>query len=220
MTLLSLDTSRCGQVRLPPTDEVWVYLVGTGGTGSYLVLALARLAWYARAKGIQMHLTFVDPDRVETKNVGRQLFCPAEVGQFKAETLALRFNAAFGLAIRAVPRPVEALSMEPNAHAGQRLVLGAVDNHLARQDIHRLVSHHRAWWCDTGNEAMAGRVFIGNLGHEAMAHAPGLDTFGWCRGLPLPSVQDPGLLEPEPLGPQTLPPLSCAISPPKILRAS
>jgi hypothetical protein len=27
-----------------------------------------------------------------------------------------------------------------------------------------------------------------------MAPLPGLDAFGWCRGLPLPSVQDPGLL--------------------------
>lgn len=82
-----------------------------------------------------------------------------------------------------------------------------MDNHLARQGIHRLVTHHRAWWCDAGNEAVAGRVYIGNVGSEAMAHLPGLDAFGWCRGLPLPSVQDPGLLAPEPT---IVPTLSCA----------
>lgn len=129
MSCFGVDTSRRGQVRLSPTDEVWIYLIGTGGTGSYLAMALARLAYHARTKGIQVHLTFVDPDRVESKNVGRQLFCPAEVGQFKAETLALRFNAAFGLSIRAVPRPVEVLSLEPNIQAGQRLVLEGVMNY-------------------------------------------------------------------------------------------
>jgi PRTRC genetic system ThiF family protein len=207
MTPFAIDTSRRGQVRLPPTSEVWLYLVGTGGTGSYLAQSLARLAYQARTKGIQVHLTFIDPDRVEAKNVGRQLFCPAEVGQFKAETLALRFNAAFGLDIRAVPHPVEALSLKASGRAGQCLVMGAVDNHLARQAIHRLVTQHRVWWCDAGNEAVAGRVYMGNLVHGAMANTPGLDAFGWCQGLPLPSVQDPGLLEPEA---GSVPMLSCA----------
>jgi PRTRC genetic system ThiF family protein len=191
------DTSRRGQVRLPETEAVWVYLVGTGGTGSHLALSLARLAWHARTRGIQVHLTFIDPDRVEAKNVGRQLFCPAEIGQNKSETLALRFSAAFGLAIRAVPSPVAGLTLE-RKRSDQLLVLGAVDNHLGRQDIHRLVTSHNAWWCDAGNEAVAGRVYIGNLAAGQMVQTAGLDAFGWCRDLPLPSVQDPGLLEPPP----------------------
>lgn len=211
MSMVAVDMSRRGQVRLAPADEVWLYLIGTGGTGSHLALSLARLAYHARAKGIGVHLTFVDPDRVEMKNVGRQLFCPAEVGQFKTETLALRLNAALGLAIRAIPRPVEALSLDAPVYASDRvLVLGAVDTHLARRGIHELVTRHRAWWCDAGNEATAGRVYIGNLGPAAMAHAPGLDAFGWCRGLPLPSVQEPDLLKPEAREQHFSPPLSCA----------
>lgn len=207
MTFLQ-DPSRRGQVRLPPTDEVWLYLVGTGGTGSHLALALARLAWHARTRGIRVHLTLVDPDRVEAKNVGRQLFCPAEVGQFKAETLALRFNAAFGLAIRAVPRPVADLTLE-RKRPDQLLVLGAVDHHRARQDIHQLVTHDHAWWCDAGNEAVAGRVYIGNMEAGQMAQTGGLDAFGWCRALPLPGVQEPGLLQP-PRALASSPDVSCA----------
>lgn len=205
------DTSRRGQVQLAPADEVWVYLIGTGGTGSHLAPSLARLAYHARTKGIQVHLTLVDPDRVEAKNVGRQLFCPAEMGQYKAEALALRLNAAFGLAIQAIPRPVETVTLDLPSYVSERvLVVGAVDNHLARQAIHRLVTQHRTWWCDAGNEAVAGRVYIGNLEPAATVHAPELDAFGWCRGLPLPSVQDPDLLEPEaPEQPIPLP-LSCA----------
>lgn len=215
MTFLGIDTSRRGQVFLPPTDAVWLYLVGTGGTGSYLAQSLARLAWHARAKGIQVFLTFIDPDRVEHKNVGRQLFCPAEVGMFKAETLALRFNAALGLAIRAVPRPIQAIDSLDlpaglSAQAGRVLMLGAVDNHLARQSLSEIAHKYRVWWCDAGNEAVAGRVFIGNLTARDMQGATGLslDAFGWCRGLPLPSLQDPDLLHPEPAPPPTA--LSCA----------
>ncbi len=210
MTSFQMDTSRRGQVQLPPTDEISIYLVGTGGTGSFLAQSLARLAWHARTRGVQVELTFVDPDRVEEKNVGRQLFCPAEIGQYKAETLAIRFNAAFGLRIRAVPHPVATLAREfPKQQCQDTvLVMGAVDNHLARRDIHRLVSEGRDWWCDAGNEQVAGRVYIGNLDKHQRAYLqPGIDAFGWCRGVPLPSLQDPGLLEPEVI--QTSP-LSCA----------
>ena len=209
MNPFQMDTSRRGQVRLPPTNEVWVYLIGTGGTGSYLAQSLARLAWHARTRGIQVHLTFIDPDQVEEKNVGRQLFCLPEVGLSKAETLAARFNAAFGLRIRAIPCPVAEASLESpyGSRTDQRLILGAVDNHLARHYIHHLVTRWRAWWCDAGNEAVAGRVYVGNLDQRQLAHASGLDALGWCRGLPLPSLQDPGLLEAEMA--QT-PALSCA----------
>jgi PRTRC genetic system ThiF family protein len=211
MTLLALgDTSRRGQVRLPPAQELWVYLVGTGGTGSHLAMSLARLTYHARTKGVRVHLTFIDPDRVEMKNVGRQLFCPAEVGQFKAETLALRLNAAFGLDIRAIPRPLEQVADDLLAHVNyaELLVLGAVDNHHARQSLHQMVTEHRAWWCDAGNEQVAGRVFLGNLSAKETQTVTGLDALGWCQGLPLPSVQDPDLLQPEPPAPTT--PLSCA----------
>lgn len=194
MIPLVADTSRRGRVQLPPTDEVRLYLIGTGGTGSHLAHSLARLAYHARTKGIRVRLTLVDPDRVEAKNVGRQLFCPAEIGQFKAETLALRLNAALGLAIRAVPRPIQALCLDlPSGPPDTVLVMGAVDNHPARQAIDEWVRRHRVWWCDSGNEAVAGRVYIGN----ALTPVQGLDALGWCRALPLPSLQDPALLEPE-----------------------
>lgn len=54
---------------------------------------------------------------------------------------------------------------------------------------------------------MTGRVYIGNLDRGQLVHASGLDALGWCRGLPLPSLQDPGLLEPEAID---TPPRSCA----------
>ena len=166
MTLWQMDTSRRGQVRLPPTGEINIYLVGTGGTGSFLAQSLARLAWHARTRGVQVELTFVDPDRVEEKNVGRQLFCLAEGGHYKAETLATRFNAAFGLRICAVPYPVAvaALEVPAGSRPDQRLVLGAVDTHLARRDIYQLVTRWRSWWCDAGKESLYRESGSGTTG--------------------------------------------------------
>src|SRR5690606_18112586 len=82
------------RVVLPSVAELTVMLVGADGTGSALAPALARLAYQLRGKGVTVKQLFVDPDTVETKNVGRQQFCPAEAGANKAECLAFRLNAA------------------------------------------------------------------------------------------------------------------------------
>ncbi|MCP4517833.1 MAG: hypothetical protein GY824_21725, partial [Delftia sp.] len=88
-------------LELGRVDHVNLVLVGCGGTGSFLALHLARLAWHAREQhGIEVALTFIDPDRVEARNVGRQNFVPAEIGACKAQSLASRYGLAFGLRIR------------------------------------------------------------------------------------------------------------------------
>jgi PRTRC genetic system ThiF family protein len=212
---LVLDRSRRGTVLLPPADTFYLYLIGTGGTGSHLALALARLAWHAKRLGKNVNLTFVDPDTVEEKNVGRQLFCPAEIGYAKAETLAMRLNAAFGLAIHAIPTallpatlPAQGYTTEPNGYRHHSLFIGAVDNHLARRAIARVATDQRAWWLDLGNETHSGRVYIGNIAEpERLETLVQIDSFGLCAGLPLPALQDPALLEAPP---PEAPDLSCA----------
>ncbi len=72
MTSLPLTLEKRYSVLLPPTAFIRILLVGVGGTGSWLALSLGRLAYHARQKGITLHLTFVDPDQVEIRNVGRQ----------------------------------------------------------------------------------------------------------------------------------------------------
>jgi len=93
-------------------------------------LRLARLAFHLRAQGWPpLTLTVVDGDLVERKNVGRQWFAPHEVGQPKAQVLADRLNAAFGLEIVAVPAMATArllTDIQPPSHA-LGLLVGAVD---------------------------------------------------------------------------------------------
>jgi tRNA A37 threonylcarbamoyladenosine dehydratase len=61
------------RVLLGDVSRFRIMLVGCGGTGSSLALALAGLAYHAGQKGIQVELTLVDHDVVELKNCGRQM---------------------------------------------------------------------------------------------------------------------------------------------------
>ncbi len=209
MTGLPLTLEKQYTVLLPPTPVIHILLVGVGGTGSWLALSLGRLAYHARQKGITFYLTFVDPDKVEIKNVGRQAFCPTEMGLNKAETMAWRLNLALGLDISAISAPFTLKAGKawytPHAPEASQLIIGAVDNHLARRAIAQFVTElrGRVWWLDGGNARSNGQVLIGNLADKKQFQ---VDEMGLCRGLPLPSIQEPGLLEPDP----TPQPLACA----------
>ncbi len=105
-----------------------VVVVGLGGTGSHLARSVARIVYDMRAR--RMHppqVTFIDPDTVENKNVGRQMFLPADVGHNKAVLLARRFNCALGLDIAAIPEPYD-----PDRHPSGRnvLLIGCVDTQV------------------------------------------------------------------------------------------
>jgi len=184
-------------IQIGRANRVTIVLAGCGGTGSFLALHLARLAYHARDRhGFDVDLVFVDPDLVAGQNVGRQNFCPAEVGQFKAAALMRRYNAAFGLEIEA---RVEGIGPEVDG-IGFRLVVGCVDNAAARRDIRDLVKRWNGswWWLDCGNHEQAGQVVLGNKELEG----PEISMMGFCTGLPLPSVVHPELLDGSTSSPQ------------------
>lgn len=204
---IELDLARRIPINVGRIDHVNVILAGCGGTGSFLALHLARLAWHAREQhAIDVHLTFVDPDRIEAKNIGRQNFVPAEIGLRKAERLAHRYGLAFGLSVRFYND-----WLHPNHVDGRHryrdgrlhVLVGAVDNAAARKDIDSIVAGWggRLWWLDCGNHDLAGQVLLGN----ADVSGPAISPLGFCTRLPLPSIQHPELVEEAP------PPLiSCA----------
>lgn len=196
------------RVEIGQPDAVVVVLAGCGGTGSFLALHLARLAYHARDRhGVEIGLVFVDPDVVEGQNVGRQNFCPAEVGKAKAKALAWRYSRAFGLEIEA---RVEGIGRDALLQrSGLHLIAGCVDGASSgRRDIDGLVrsAGGRMWWLDCGNHEMAGQVVLGN---KKIAE-PEMSILGFCAGLPLPSVVHPELLEDAEGTGQDLEGLSCA----------
>src|SRR5437764_237259 len=104
---LDLSYARALPVLPYQASRVHLYLVGLGGTGSFLARHMACLASLLHAAGKQVTLTFVDPDRVEPVNIPRQNFCQAELGRNKAQTLASRFSAALGMEIGSIQEPFE-----------------------------------------------------------------------------------------------------------------
>jgi PRTRC genetic system ThiF family protein len=156
-------------------------------------------------------MLFIDHDVVEHRNVLRQNFTEHAVGCFKADALSFRLNAAFGLDITSVPAAFSAERFNVwtagyDRRPGANLIISAVDNHLARQEIAQVVhSSHGRWYClDLGNEHHSGQVLLGNVTDPDEIK---FDRLGLCTGLPSPYIQEPTLLEPPPADAD---PLSCA----------
>lgn len=205
-------------------NRVSIILVGCGGTGSYAALHLAQLAYAAQAHDIQIKLVFVDPDRVEQKNVARQNFAPSEVGQPKAVTLARRYSLAFGLAIVPVVGKFEPATLrkwkEESRWTEDRLtvIVGCVDNPAGRRDIRAAIGpalegnetfdfwQKDLWWLDAGNYHAHGQVLLGN----STSPKPVLSPLGFAYALPFPSVQAPELIAEETAEPDAGEVLSCA----------
>lgn len=179
-----------------------VYLVGCGGTGSFLVPHLCRIANFLHSTGRTITITLVDFDRIEEKNLWRQNFCPAELGYNKAQALARRYKTMFPkLNLGVVEHYVEQVSLNG---AFPTLIIGCVDNPRARKNIEELMIAHSSllahnlsrepcWWIDCGNSYTYGQVAIGNW------YSVELDDYilepATCVRLPLPSIQYPQLLK-------------------------
>ena len=194
---------------LPAYEEIEFYLVGCGGTGSWLAPSLGRIARTLSRQGKNTTLILIDADIIEQKNVLRQNFCDAEIGLNKAQTLALRYSLSWGINIEALPD-----SFSPDIVARDyyhrehklKILIGCVDNALARQSIASAISQYQSWhtrniptelwWLDCGNHTNSGQILIGShLSTELDAYQ--FHPLG-CTKLPAPCLQHPELLEPKP----------------------
>ena len=180
---------------------VRIYLVGCGGTGSFLVPYLCRLATWFYNAGKQISITLIDFDRIEEKNLYRQNFCQAELGYNKAQALAVRYKAMFSkLKIGAIAERASAIELDRSAPT---VIIGCVDNAAARKSIEELMVEYSGlmahgfsqipcWWIDCGNDYTYGQVSIGNW------YSLELDDYilepATCTTLPLPTIQYPELL--------------------------
>jgi PRTRC genetic system ThiF family protein len=181
-----------------------VTVVGLGGTGAQVARHVARIVYDMRRSRLHTpHIVFIDRDTVEAKNVGRQLFTEAEIGQNKAVALMRRFNCALGLEIVAIP---EAINAEKHFQAYSNLVIGAVDNHLARRELAQI----QGVWLDCGNHRASGQVVLGNTSDRELAlrYANGSD--GKYAYVPNAALLFPVLLEPEPTPDAGMDARSCA----------
>lgn len=91
-----------------PTDRpVKIVMLGAGGTGGYVAPYVFRLLHILNRPA---RFVVCDGDIVEPKNLDRQNFVHADLGENKARVLAERYAAVLGLETEYVPNFIENLS--------------------------------------------------------------------------------------------------------------
>ena len=137
-----------------------IVVVGVGGTGGFVAEGLCRLT-----HGSQLPILLIDPDRVEERNLVRQAFYPKDLGKFKSQVVAERLAALYG---REVAYSVTTFSGEiimglheslrerlesfgrtydTGRATGWNLVIGCVDNPIARKEM-SLSVRFPSWWIE------------------------------------------------------------------------
>ncbi len=179
-----------------------VFLVGCGGTGSFIAHTLAQLKASNTREGRALgRIVLIDPDVVEERNVGRQNYAFADIGTPKSQSLAWRYNLAFGIDMEWHTVPF-AISLLPKRQTSiERIVLiGAVDSGSSRKEIADALHGRKdeIVWLDSGNGETRGQVAIGNtfVSEELLSSVD--SEVNIARYLPYPSLSLPELLEEDP----------------------
>ena len=161
-------------MRFSRERPVKIVMLGAGGTGGHAAPHLYRLL-YALDRPVRFIIC--DGDIVEQKNLVRQNFIPADLGENKAKVLAERYSSVFGLETEYVPDFVEsaerlkALVTPRQWRIGcypgqirkeQVLLLGMVDNNRSRQLCHKVFYEMEDLiYIDSGNGEYSGQVVCG-----------------------------------------------------------
>lgn len=158
-----------------PTDQpVKAVMLGAGGTGGHIAPHLYRLLY-----SLDRPARFIicDGDIVEEKNLVRQNFAPADLGQNKAKAIAERYAGVFGMETEYVSDFVEDLDVleklikpgfwELGPYSSSQtpemvILIGAVDNNKSRKLCHEAFYRARDLiYIDSGNSEFSGQVVCG-----------------------------------------------------------
>jgi len=162
-------------MKFSKTRPVKIVQLGAGGTGGHIAPHLYRLL-YSLDRPVRYIIC--DGDVVEEKNLVRQNFTPADLGENKAQVLAERYSSVFGLETEYVPSFIETeerlkeLLTPQHWYIGNYyppkiiyemvILLGAVDNNKSRQLCHRVFHQAKEMiYIDSGNGEYTGQVVCG-----------------------------------------------------------
>lgn len=162
---------------------VKIVMLGAGGTGAHIAPHLYRLL-YALDRPVKFIIC--DGDKVEEKNLVRQNFTEADLGENKAKVIAERYSDVFGLETSYVPHFIESaerlkvlikpqrfdtgrIITNPKTRRTEREVLselviliGAVDNNRSRKLCHEVfLDAHELIYIDSGNGEYTGQIVCG-----------------------------------------------------------
>jgi PRTRC genetic system ThiF family protein len=189
---------------LNPYNPVLINLVGAGGTGSQFLTALGRMNHALMAlhhPGLMVRV--FDDDKVETANLGRQLFTTAELGQYKAVALVNRINLFFGTNWKAITEKYNRETIQANPERRMaEFTVSCVDTVSARFEIAELLTeldskvnymrNRPLYWMDFGNSRDTGQVVLSTL---TKIEQPDSKKFRVVESLPLVTTEFKELLE-------------------------
>lgn len=155
------------------TSKIHIILIGCGGTGGCFFSRLARFMADLEIPNLQIAISIIDGDHVESKNLIRQPFLMDDLGSNKAVALARAAEESVLLRVRAYPmylKPdnVDTLlghfPFECYSNHDIRIIIGAVDNHACRKLLHKyfLETHFlgKTFYIDSANEISCGEIVI------------------------------------------------------------
>ena len=147
------------------TRKVRIYVAGVGGNGAQILACLARLDIALRELGHPEGLTVVafDPDTIAESNIGRQVWFPSDLGEYKAIVQIERLNLAYGLDWEAVPTLFVPSSYRRHDYD---ILISCVDTRSARAGFHHAITKGYGpgfYWLDLGNLESIGQVVLGQV---------------------------------------------------------
>lgn len=168
---LPLYTSQNLTWRNENIDRTLVVVVGCGGTGGRIIPLIAQhianhnkeIATNPRHNQYVKHpmkLLLVDMDIVEQKNLKRQNFFAFDVNKNKAECMALRYGALYGIDIDYSSEKFsdELFAQRYNYNI---IIFDCTDNLTARKSIESSFTYNNIYYCiSCGNEDTFGQVIV------------------------------------------------------------
>lgn len=152
---------------------VKIVMLGAGGTGGHIAPHLFRLL-YSLDRPVRFIIA--DGDNVEEKNLVRQNFIKADLGENKAKVLAQRYSSVFGIETEYIPEFIEdkerltELVTPIRQYRGYMsppidelvIVIGCVDNNKSRKLMNEVFkSVSPLVYIDSGNGEYTGQVVCG-----------------------------------------------------------
>jgi tRNA A37 threonylcarbamoyladenosine dehydratase len=129
-----------------------LYIIGAGGTASYLLPVLARTLTHECEVD---ELIIIDRDMLEEKNVERQLYEYADIGKSKVEILAQAVQPFTDTPVTAVNDWfTESFELEPNS-----FIISCTDNHPARLALLNCCDVYNCKAVICGNETFSADAY-------------------------------------------------------------
>lgn len=141
-----------------------IVILGAGGTGGWTALFAYQMSSVIERK---VDIIVCDGDDVEEKNLKRQNFQIWDVGKNKAQTLAERYSAAYGVSCQYIPAYIETVErleeiLQDESPGTLTILIGAVDNNRSRQLCDQVFQNSKDLiYIDSGNAEYTGQVICG-----------------------------------------------------------